>query len=142
MGMPFSHLEERIYDFRCVETWSMVIPYNERALRDIIKTVEPKGSARCVAFTSVSRPAELPGQASVFSTLKWPYLEAFPPKEAVHPLTFATFGVYGDQQLPQNGLPFRIYVPWKYGFNSAKFNVRITFTEQRPAAIWHQETPT
>ena len=103
MGMPFSHLEERIYDFRCVEAWSMVIPYNGRPLRDLIKVVEPMDSARYVAFTSVYRPDELPGQASAFSTLEWPYVEALTLEEAVHPLTFATFGVYGYRNLPQNG---------------------------------------
>ena len=139
MGMPFSHLEERIYDFRCVEAWSMVIPYNGRPLRDIIKVVEPMESARYVAFTSVYRPDELPGQASAFSTLEWPYVEALTLEEAVHPLTFATFGVYGDQNLPQNGLPFRITVPWKYGFKSPKFIVRITFTKDRPNATWYRE---
>jgi sulfoxide reductase catalytic subunit YedY len=141
MGMPFSHLEERVYDFRCVEAWSMVIPYNGRPLRDIIKVVEPMGSARYVAFTSVYRPDELPGQASAFSTLEWPYVEALTLEEAVHPLTFATFGVYGDRHLPQNGLPFRITVPWKYGFKSPKFIVRITFTKDRPNATWHRENP-
>ena len=141
MGMPFSHLEERVYDFRCVEAWSMVIPYNGRPLRDIIKVVEPMGAARYVAFTSVYRPDELPGQASAFSTLEWPYVEALTLEEAVHPLTFATFGVYGDRHLPQNGLPFRITVPWKYGFKSPKFIVRITFTKDRPNATWHRENP-
>ncbi|GIT48560.1 MAG: hypothetical protein Ct9H300mP14_04880 [Gammaproteobacteria bacterium] len=99
----------------------MVIPYNGRPLRDIIKVGEPMGSARYVAFTSVYRPDKLPGQASAFSTLEWPYVEALTLEEAVHPLTFATFGVYGDRHLPQNGLPFRITVPWKYGFKSPKF---------------------
>ena len=99
MGMPFSHLEERIYDFRCVEAWSMVIPYNGRPLGDILKVVEPLGSARYVSFTSVLRPEQMPGQASAFSTLDWPYVEALTIEEAMHPLTFATFGVYGDQVL-------------------------------------------
>ena len=141
MGMPFSHLEERIYDFRCVEAWSMVIPYNGRPLGDILKVVEPLGSARYVSFTSVLRPEQMPGQASAFSTLDWPYVEALTIEEAMHPLTFATFGVYGDQVLPQNGMPFRITVPWKYGFKSPKFVVRVTFTETRPNATWHIENP-
>jgi len=141
MGMPFSQLEERVYDFRCVEAWSMVIPYNGRPLRDILQVVEPLGSARYVAFTSVLRPEQMPGQASAFSTLDWPYVEALTIEEAMHPLTFATFGVYGDQALPQNGMPFRITVPWKYGFKSPKFIVRMTFTETRPDATWHLETP-
>ncbi len=141
MGMPFNQLEERVYDFRCVEAWSMVIPYNGRPLRELIDAVEPMTSARYVAFTSVLRPEEMPGQASPFSSLDWPYVEALTIEEAVHPLTFATFGVYGDQNLPQNGMPFRITVPWKYGFKSAKFIVRITFTEERPAATWHLEAP-
>ena len=119
----------------------MVIPYNGRPLRELIDAVEPMTSARYVAFTSVLRPEEMPGQASPFSSLDWPYVEALTIEEAVHPLTFATFGVYGDQNLPQNGMPFRITVPWKYGFKSAKFIVRITFTEERPAATWHLEAP-
>ena len=141
MGMPFSQLEERVYDFRCVEAWSMVIPYNGRPLRELIEAVEPMTSARYVAFTSVLRPEEMPGQASPFSSLDWPYVEALTIEEAVHPLSFATFGVYGDQNLPQNGMPFRITVPWKYGFKSAKFIVRITFTEEPPAATWQLEAP-
>ena len=139
MGMPFSQLEERVYDFRCVEAWSMVIPYNGRSLRDILSVVQPLGSAKYVAFTSILRPEQMPGQASSFSTLDWPYVEALTIEEAMNPLTFATFGVYGDQNLPQNGMPFRITVPWKYGFKSPKFVVRITFTEERPEATWHKE---
>ena len=141
MGLPFSQLEERIYDFRCVEAWSMVIPYNGRPLAEILKQVQPLSSARYVAFTSVYRPEEMPGQASPFSTLAWPYVEALTIEEAMHPLTFATFGVYGDPELPQNGMPFRITIPWKYGFKSAKFITRISFTAHRPPATWHQETP-
>ena len=141
MGLPFSQLEERIYDFRCVEAWSMVIPYNGRPLAEILKQVQPLSSARYVAFTSVYRPEEMPGQASPFSTLAWPYVEALTIEEAMHPLTFATFGVYGDPELPQNGMPFRITIPWKYGFKSAKFITRISFTADRPPATWHQETP-
>ena len=141
MGRPFSQLEERIYDFRCVEAWSMVIPYNGRPLAEILKQVQPLSSARYVAFTSVYRPEEMPGQASPFSTLAWPYVEALTIEEAMHPLTFATFGVYGDSELPQNGMPFRITIPWKYGFKSAKFITRISFTAHRPPATWHQETP-
>ena len=141
MGTPFNQLEERIYDFRCVEAWSMVIPYNGRPLRDILAAVEPMGSARYVAFTSVLRPEEMPGQASLFSSLEWPYVEALTLQEAMHPLAFATFGVYGDHQLPQNGMPFRITLPWKYGFKSAKFIARITFTEEQPPATWNLTNP-
>lgn len=141
MGLPFNQLEERIYDFRCVEAWSMVIPYNGRPLADILKRLQPLSSARYVAFTSVYRPEEMPGQSSPFSSLAWPYVEALTIEEAMHPLTFATFGVYGDQQLPQNGMPLRITVPWKYGFKSAKFITRMTLTDKRPAATWHDETP-
>ena len=137
MGMPFSQLEERVYDFRCVEAWSMTIPYNGRPLRDILAAVEPMGSARYVAFTSVLRPSEMPGQSSRFSSLEWPYVEALTIQEATHPLAYATFGVYGDRQLPQNGMPFRITLPWKYGFKSAKFIVRITLTEEQPPATWN-----
>ncbi len=137
MGIPFNQLEERIYDFRCVEAWSMVIPYNGRPLRDILTAVEPMASARYVAFKSVLRPEEMPGQASVFSSLDWPYVAALTLQEATHPLTFATFGVYGDQELPQNGMPFRVTVPWKYGFKSPKFVVQMTLSEKRPPATWN-----
>ena len=119
----------------------MVIPYNGRPLAEILKQVQPLSAARYVAFTSIYRPEEMPGQASPFSTLAWPYVEALTIEEAMHPLTFATFGVYGDPELPQNGMPFRITVPWKYGFKSAKFITRISFTADRPPATWHQETP-
>ena len=141
MGMPFSQLEERIYDFRCVEAWSMVIPYNGRPLKDILKAVQPMGSARYVAFTSILRPSEMPGQSSPFSSIDWPYVEALTLQEAIHPLTFATFGVYGDNQLPQNGMPLRVTLPWKYGFKSPKFVVRITLTEKQPPATWNLTNP-
>ena len=141
MGMPFSQLEERIYDFRCVEAWSMVIPYNGRPLKDILKAVQPMGSARYVAFTSILRPSEMPGQSSPFSSIDWPHVEALTLQEAIHPLTFATFGVYGDNQLPQNGMPLRVTLPWKYGFKSPKFIVRITLTEKQPPATWNLTNP-
>ncbi|MBO67345.1 MAG: protein-methionine-sulfoxide reductase catalytic subunit MsrP [Acidiferrobacteraceae bacterium] len=141
MGMPFNQLEERIYDFRCVEAWSMVIPYNGRPLRQILKAAEPMGSAKYVAFTSIFRPEEMPGQTAPFSAIEWPYVEGLTIEEAMHPLAFATFGVYGDRELPQNGMPFRITLPWKYGFKSAKFVVRVTFMEKQPPATWNQTNP-
>tara|TARA_Y100000766_G_C18847459_1_gene576447 strand:- start:141 stop:1088 length:948 start_codon:yes stop_codon:yes gene_type:complete len=137
MGGPFDQLEERIYRLRCVEAWSMVIPYNGRPLGEILRLVKPLSTARYVSFTCLLRPEEMPGQSSNFSNINWPYVESLTIEEAMHPLTLATFGVYGDFNLPQNGMPFRVTVPWKYGFKSPKFVVKISFSEERPPATWN-----
>ena len=137
-GMPFSSLEERVYRMRCVERWSMVVPYNGFSLSNIISRFVPNGSARYVAFESVVQRNNLPGQKSRFSTIDWPYVEALTMEEAMHPLTLATFGAYGDDQLPGNGMPFKVTVPWKFGFKSPKFITKIRFTEERPIAAWNR----
>lgn len=137
MGMPFKFLEERTYRMRCVERWSMVIPWNGRPLASIIESLQPLGSAKYVAFESVVQTG-LPGQDSVFTTIDWPYVEALTMEEAMNDLTFATFGAYGDQDLPQNGMPLKINVPWKYGFKSPKFVSKIRFTDEKPPVTWNE----
>ncbi|MBV1790750.1 protein-methionine-sulfoxide reductase catalytic subunit MsrP [Marinobacterium sp. D7] len=134
-------LEERIYRLRCVEAWSMVIPWVGFPLADLIKRFEPTGNAKYVEFTTLQDPAQMPGQRSFFSTLDWPYVEGLRMDEAMHPLTILAVGVYGDALPPQNGAPLRLVVPWKYGFKSIKSIVRIRFTEQMPKVTWNQTAP-
>jgi sulfoxide reductase catalytic subunit YedY len=134
-------LEERIYRLRCVEGWSMVIPWIGFPLADLIKRVEPTGNARFVEFTTLHDPEQMPGQRGFFSTLQWPYVEGLRMDEAMHPLTLLAVGVYGDALPPQNGAPLRLVVPWKYGFKSIKSIVSIRFTEQMPKATWNQTAP-
>lgn len=134
-------LEERIYRLRCVEAWSMVIPWIGFPLADLIKKVKPTSKAKFVEFTSIYRPEEMPGQKSAFSTIKWPYVEGLRMDEAMHPLTFIAVGLYGQSLPPQNGAPFRLVVPWKYGFKSAKSIVKIRFTETQPITAWQSIAP-
>ena len=117
--------EERIYRMRCVEGWSMVIPWNGFSLSDILHQVEPTSDAKFVAFETVFRPDEMPGQKS--GGYPWPYTEGLRMDEAMHSLTTIATGIYGKQLLPQNGAPVRLVVPWKYGFKSIKSIVRITY---------------
>ncbi len=141
-GVPFSHLEERIYRMRCVERWSMVIPWNGRPLSEIIKSVEPLGSAKYVNFIcDTSGKGELPGVKSRFSSIPWPYVESFTMEEAMNELTFATFGAYGDEDLPQNGMPLKVNIPWKYGFKSPKFVTKIVFSDKPGKATWNDLAP-
>lgn len=137
--LKLAPLEERIYRLRCVEGWSMVIPWVGFSLATLIKQVEPTASAKFVEFTSVVRPSEMPGQRS--AVLDWPYIEALRIDEAVHPLTLLTFGLYGETLPNQNGAPVRIVVPWKYGFKSAKSIVRIRFTEKPSSTSWMKAGP-
>ncbi|GGC11248.1 protein-methionine-sulfoxide reductase catalytic subunit MsrP [Marinobacterium zhoushanense] len=134
-------LEERVYRLRCVEAWSMVIPWIGFSLADLIKRFEPTGNAKYVEFTTLHDPSQMPGQRSFFSTLDWPYVEGLRMDEAMHPLTILAVGVYGDALPPQNGAPLRLVVPWKYGFKSIKSIVRIRFTEQMPEVTWNQTAP-
>jgi sulfoxide reductase catalytic subunit YedY len=127
--------EERIYRFRCVEGWSMVIPWVGFPLAKLLAEVEPLGSAKYVAFESVLRPKEMPGQRE--HTLDFPYVEGLRLDEAMHPLTILATGIYGKQLLPQNGAPIRLVVPWKYGFKSAKGIVKIRLTEREPPTTWN-----
>ena len=132
-------LEERIYRLRCVEAWSMVVPWVGIPLGDVLRRFEPTSRAKYVAFETVYRPAEMPGQRAPI--LDWPYVEGLTIAEAVHPLTILAVGVYGVELPNQNGAPLRLVVPWKYGFKSIKSIVRIRLQEQQPVTTWSQAAP-
>ncbi|MFL1460819.1 protein-methionine-sulfoxide reductase catalytic subunit MsrP [Roseococcus sp. DSY-14] len=127
-------LEERIYRFRCVEGWAMTVPWNGFALAELLKRVEPAASARYVAFETASLPSVMPGLRQ--SWYPWPHMEACTIAEAANELAFLPVGMYGKPLPAQNGGPFRVVFPWKYGFKSGKSVVRITLTEQRPRTFW------
>ncbi len=129
-------IEERIYRFRCVEGWSMVVPWNGVMLKDIIALAQPLSKARYVRFSSVLNPKEMIGQRR--PTLDWPYQEALRIDEAMHPLTLLATGMYGEALPPQNGAPLRIVVPWKYGFKSIKAIQNIELLEQKPITTWQK----
>jgi methionine sulfoxide reductase catalytic subunit len=131
--------EERIYRLRCVEGWSMVIPWQGFSLADLLKKVEPKSNAKYVYFETIYRPDEMPGQGSSF--YPWPYTEGLRLDEALHPLTTLATGVYGQDLLPANGAPIRLVVPWKYGFKSIKSIVKITLTDSQPPTFWNLIAP-
>lgn len=137
--LKMAPLEERVYRFRCVEAWSMVVPWIGFSLAELIKQVEPTGNAKYVEFVSLHDPEQMPGQKS--SVLEWPYREGLRMDEAMHPLTLLTVGLYGEVLPNQNGAPIRIVVPWKYGFKSAKSIVTIRFTEKQPVSSWMQAGP-
>ena len=128
-------LEERIYRLRCVEAWSMVIPWVGVPLAPVLERFRPTSRAKYVAFTSVLRPDEMPGQKRSF--IDWPYVEGLRIDEAMHPLTLLTVGLYGRVLPNQNGAPIRLVVPWKYGFKSIKSVVSIAFTEHEPPTTWN-----
>src|SRR5262249_39278833 len=123
-------LEERVYRMRCVEAWSMVIPWAGFPLADLIKRFKPTSKAKFVAFTTVNRPAQMPGMA--WPVLDWPYREGLRMDEAMHPLTLLAVGLYGRELPNQNGAPLRLVTPWKYGFKGIKSIVRIEFVERQP----------
>ena len=132
-------VEERIYRMRCVEGWSMVIPWNGYPLSELLKRADPSSRAKYVEFTTLHDPAQMPGQK--MRILPWPYAEGLRIDEAMHPLTLLCLGLYGDVLPPQNGAPVRTIVPWKYGFKSPKSIVRIRFTEQEPRTAWNVASP-
>jgi sulfoxide reductase catalytic subunit YedY len=132
-------LEERIYRLRCVEAWSMVIPWVGFPLGDLLQRFQPTSRAKYVAFTTVQRPSEMPGQR--FPVLDWPYVEGLRIDEAMHPLTILAVGLYGEVLPNQNGAPLRLVVPWKYGFKSIKSIVAIRFTEREPPTSWNLSAP-
>jgi sulfoxide reductase catalytic subunit YedY len=132
-------LEERVYRMRCVEAWSMVIPWLGFPLGALIRKVEPTSRAKYVALTTLFDPAQMPEQRG--NVLPWPYVEGLRIDEAVHPLTLLASGLYGKPLPNQNGAPLRLVVPWKYGFKGVKSIVRITFTEQQPKTTWNQAAP-
>ena len=127
-------LEDRVYRLRCVEGWSMVIPWQGFKLSKLIDKVEPYNNAKYLQFETVYRPEEMPGQRR--NVLPWPYVEGLRIDEAMHPLTILSTGLYGHNLLNQNGAPFRLVVPWKYGFKSIKSIVKIRFVEKEPVATW------
>lgn len=128
--------EERIYRFRCVEAWSMVIPWNGFELADLLNMAVVQSGAKYVAFETAVRPDEMPGVAR--NVLDWPYVEGLRLDEAMHPLTIMATGIYGKPIPNQNGAPMRLVVPWKYGFKSIKSIVRITLTEDEPPTSWNK----
>jgi sulfoxide reductase catalytic subunit YedY len=132
--LKLATLEERIYRLRCVEGWSMVIPWVGYSLAELIRRVEPTGNAKYVEFVTLADKAQMPGLRS--SVLDWPYVEGLRLDEAMHPLTLLTFGMYGEVLPNQNGAPVRAVVPWKYGFKSGKSIVKIRFTEKEPRTSW------
>ena len=134
-------LEERIVRLRCVEAWSMVLPFVGIPLSTLIKQFEPNSRAKYVEFTTLFDPKQMPGQRSVFSSLDWPYVEGLRMDEAMHPLTFMAVGIYGNALPPQHGAPFRLVLPWKYGFKWVKSIVKIRFTETMPATTWNRAAP-
>ena len=133
--LKLAPMEERIYRMRCVEGWSMVIPWVGYSLSELIKRVEPTSKAKYLAFTTSVQPANMVGLRS--PVLDWPYVEGLRLDEAMHPLAILGFGLYGEVMPNQNGAPVRLVVPWKYGFKSIKSIVRITFTETMPKTSWN-----
>jgi len=134
-------VEERIYRHRCVEAWSMVIPWLGFPLAAVLKRADPQGSAKYVAFETLVRPSEMPGQSGFFQALAWPYVEGLRLDEAMNPLTMLATGLYGETLPAQNGAPIRLVVPWKYGFKGIKSIVRISLVEKQPATSWNLENP-
>ena len=134
-------LEERIYRMRCVEGWSMVIPWVGFPLAALLDKVEPLGSAKYVSFETVVRPEEMPGQTGLFQALPWPYVEGLRLDEARHPLAILAVGLYGKTLPKQNGAPVRLVVPWKYGFKGIKSIVKMTLVEEQPVSTWERSAP-
>lgn len=137
--LKLSGMQERIYRLRCVEGWSMVIPWIGYPLSDLLKQVEPTGNAKYVEFVTDMQPKAMPGLKS--RILNWPYREGLRLDEAMNPLTLLTFGLYGEVLPNQNGAPVRLVVPWKYGFKSAKSIVTIRLTEKQPVSSWEEVAP-
>ena len=134
-----SKLEERVYRMRCVEGWSMVIPWLGFPMSDLINRVQPLASATFIEFQTLLDPKQMPGQRS--PVLPWPYTEGLRLDEAMHPLAMFAVGLYGKTLLPQNGAPLRTVIPWKYGFKATKSIVRIRFTDTQPKTAWNETTP-
>ena len=132
-------LEERVYRHRCVEAWSMVIPWLGFPMADLVKTVQPLASAKFIEFQTLLDPKQMPGQRTAL--LPWPYTEGLRLDEAMHPLAIFAVGLYGKMLLPQNGAPLRTVIPWKYGFKATKSIVRIRFTDKQPRTAWNAAIP-
>jgi sulfoxide reductase catalytic subunit YedY len=131
--------QERVYRMRCVEAWSMVVPWAGFPLSRVLDAVEPTDAAKYVAFETLLDPVRMPGQKA--SVLEWPYVEGLRLDEATHPLTILATGLYGKELPPQDGAPVRLVVPWKYGFKGIKSIVRITLTDQQPVTSWNRAGP-
>ncbi|HLH21372.1 MAG TPA: protein-methionine-sulfoxide reductase catalytic subunit MsrP [Chloroflexota bacterium] len=132
-------LEQRVYRMRCVEAWSMVIPWLGFPLADLIRRLEPTGNAKFVEFTTLLKPEQMPGQR--YRILRWPYVEGLRLDEALHPLAFLATGLYGKVLPNQNGAPLRLVVPWKYGFKGIKSIVKLRFTDTQPETTWALAAP-
>jgi sulfoxide reductase catalytic subunit YedY len=132
-------LEERVYRLRCVEAWSMVIPWVGVPLADVLKRYKPTSKAKYVAFKTVMRPSEMPGQR--YAVLEWPYVEGLRIDEAMHPLAILAVGVYGKALPNQNGAPLRLITPWKYGFKGIKSIAKIRFVDKQPITAWMKQGP-
>lgn len=137
--LKLAPLEERVYRLRCVEGWSMVIPWVGYSLSHLIKKAEPLGSARFIEFVSLADPKQMPGVGS--RVLNWPYVEGLRMDEAMHPLALLGLGMYGQTLPNQNGAPVRLVLPWKYGFKSAKSIVKIRFVKEQPRTAWNDSAP-
>lgn len=137
--LKLAPMEDRVYRMRCVEGWSMVIPWVGYPLAELLRRVEPAGSAKFVEFTSLADPKQMPGVSD--HVLNWPYTEGLRLDEAMHPLALLTFGLYGELLPNQNGAPVRMVVPWKYGFKSAKSLVRIRLVDKQPLTSWNLAAP-
>ncbi|MFA7504409.1 MAG: protein-methionine-sulfoxide reductase catalytic subunit MsrP [Burkholderiaceae bacterium] len=137
--LGLASLEERVYRMRCVEGWSMVIPWVGYSLSELVRRVEPRGDAKYIEFATLADEASMPGLRT--RVLLWPYVEGLRMDEAMHPLALLCFGLYGDVLPGQNGAPVRIVVPWKYGFKSGKSLVAIRFVEKQPMTSWHIAAP-
>jgi len=137
--LKLAPMEERIYRLRCVEGWSMVVPWVGWSLAELVKRVQPRGNAKFVQFETLADPQQMPGLRS--RVLDWPYVEALRMDEAMHPLTLLAFGLYGEVLPNQNGAPVRLVVPWKYGFKSGKSIVKIRFVEKQPRTSWEAAAP-
>jgi sulfoxide reductase catalytic subunit YedY len=131
-------VEERIYRFRCVEAWAMVVPWDGFELSALLNKVGVQSGAKYVAFETLVRPEEMPAQRGLFQPLEWPYVEGLRLDEAMHPLTILATGLYGEELPNQNGAPLRLVVPWKYGFKSIKSIVRVTLTDKQPPTTWNK----
>ena len=137
--LKFAPLEERIYRHRCVEGWSIVVPWVGFSLNELIKKAEPLAKAKFVEFTTLYDPKQMPGQMR--NVLDWPYVEGLRMDEAMHPLALLCFGMYGETLPNQDGAPIRMVLPWKYGFKSAKAIVKIKFTDKQPINTWNRSAP-
>ena len=133
--------EERVYRFRCVEAWSMVVPWVGISLKRVLERFEPHGDAKYVEFKTLYRPSQMRGQRSYFSNIDWPYVEGLRMDEAYHPLSIMAVGLYGKELPNQNGAPWRLMIPWKYGFKSVKSIVSIRFSEKQPRNTWNLLAP-